>query len=295
MRKNAIRKNTLHARAKSNAITPVNGRRRTILLVLGALVLTALCVGLGIGYLQLRNLYEEQCVIVDRERQVIVHTGGQNIKTGLILELFGLTNGNNLAKIDFSTRRTDILSAYPSIRDLSVRRLPPDRVEISVEERDPVARLSYKGNTAITRVVDAEGIVFSRSANRSPLPIILEKPDDTTAPGQRLTGRRLAALRLIEYCRLSEFSSIGILDIDVTGPDDLMATLGNYDTARINWEGMDEQLPGSRKAMERQMRHLLAAIRSRIAKSSSSLAPAPVVWDATMPNYSFANLKEPIQ
>ncbi|MGN0854447.1 MAG: cell division protein FtsQ/DivIB [Kiritimatiellia bacterium] len=294
MSKNAIRKNRLHAKMKANAIAPANGRRRTILLVLGALVLAALSVGLGLGYIRLRDLYEAQCVITDRERQVIVHTGG-NIKTGLVLELFGLTNGNNLAKIDFAARRTKILADHPSFRDLTIRRLPPDRVEITVTAREPVARLSCKGNPRITRVVDAEGMVFSRSANHTPLPTILEKPDETTMPGQRLSGRRLAALRLIEYCQLTEFSAIGILDIDVTGPDFLSATLGNYDRALISWEGMDEQLPGSQRAMESQMRNLLAAIRSRVADSSSSLATIRPVWNVTLPNRCFADLKESIQ
>ena len=295
MRKNKISKRTLHSAMRPNAISEPGSRRRAILAVLGLVLLAALGVALSVGYAELRDVYREQCAITDRERQVTVHTSGQNIKTGLVLEMFGLTNGNNLATIDFKARREEILRAYPSIRDLSVRRLPPDRVEISVEERDPVARLSFKGNASITRVVDAEGVVFSRSANRSLLPVILEKADATTPPGQRLTRRSLAALRLIEHCQLSEFAAIGILDIDVTSPDFLKATLGNSDSAVIAWEGMDEQLPGSQEAMARQMRHLQAAIRTRLANSTSSLTATHPVWNVTRPNYCFADLKEPIQ
>lgn len=295
MRKNSIRKTTLHSSMRPNVISTTTGRKRAVLFALGAITLAAAAIGFCIGYAQLRGIYEEQCVITDREKQVTIHTSGQNIKTGLILELFGLTNGNNLATIDFKSRRDDILTAYPAIRDLTIRRLPPDRVEISVEERDPVARMSHRGNPAITRVVDSEGMVFSRSANRSTLPIIIEKADEITPPGQRLTGRRLAALRLIEYCQVSEFSSIGLLDVDVTSLDYLKATLGNYDPAVIAWEGMDEQLPGSQTAMERQMRNLLKSIRTRIADSSTSLTATHPTWNVTRPGYCFADIKEPIQ
>ena len=295
MTKNTIRKTTLHSAMKPNAAAAPGSRKRAIVASLVTILLVAAVTGLCIGFVQLRDIFNEQRVISDRELQVIVHTSGQNIKTGLITEMFGLTNGNNLATIDFKGKRNEILTAYPAIRDLTIRQLPPDRVEISVEERDPVARMSYKGNTSITRVVDAEGVVFPRSANRSTLPVIFEKKDALTQPGQRLTRRSLAALRLIEHCQISEFSAIGILDIDVTSPDYLKATLGNHDPAIISWEGMDEQLPGSQKAMERQMRHLRKAIQTRLADSSSSLAVTHPTWNATQPSYCFADLKEPIQ
>ena len=98
-----------------------------------------------------------------------------------------------------------------------------------------------------------------------------------TPRGQRITRRTLAALRLIEVCREPAFLELGVLEVDVSKPDYLIATLGNYSRVKIAWEGMDEETPASRADLVRKLGLLRMAIRSRVAADA-------VIWNATMPD-----------
>ena len=59
MRKNSIRKRTLHSAMKPNAIARAGGGGRKALIVLGAALLAALATGVCIGYAKLRGVYRE--------------------------------------------------------------------------------------------------------------------------------------------------------------------------------------------------------------------------------------------
>ena len=105
------------------------------------------------------------------------------------------------------------------------------------------------------------------------LPVIREgKPG--SAPGSTLSGRALAALRLIEVCREAEYIELAIQEVDISKRDYLLATLGNYSRAKIAWEGFDQEGAGKKKDIERQISMLLKAIRSRVASGT-------VIWNAT--------------
>ena len=153
-----------------------------------------------------------------------------------------------------------------------------NKVVISADERAPVARMGLKGKGNVTgRVVDTEGMVFIWQRGTQTLPTIRETQAPGTPKGQRITGRTLAALRLIEACREPDFTEFGVLEVDVSKPDFLVATLGNYSTVKIAWEGMDDQTPASRADLVRKLTMLRKAIRSQVA-------PDAVIWNATMPD-----------
>ena len=148
---------------------------------------------------------------------------------------------------------------------------------VTAEERTPVARMELRGKNVLSgRVVDTEGVVFLWQRGTETLPTIREARVPTPK-GQRITRRTLAALRLVEICREPEFAELGILEVDVSKPDFLLATLGNYATVKIAWEGMDEQTPASHGDLVRKLELLRKAIRSRVAADA-------VIWNATMPD-----------
>jgi len=298
MRKNRKRKTILHSAMKANR-REIGGRRRTGLIVLACVLVAAAATGALVAYQKLHALWITQCVVTDLARQVAVTTG-QNVRPGVILEAFGLTNGCNLAQIDFRRKRDEIMAKIPNIRALTVTRRLPDRVDIVIEEREPVARMNVlddKGvarRTATGRVVDAEGVVFVRQAGTQMMPTIFERDGSHTRPGQRLTGRALAALRLLEYCRDGAAAELAIQRVDTTRPDFLFAILGNYSQARIAWEGMDTPTAATQAAMEKQIDNFVKAYRTRLAVPSNGVMSA-VVWNATEPGVIYADTKEPIQ
>ena len=177
MRKNSIRKRTLHSAMKPNAIARAGGGGRKALIVLGAALLAALATGVCIGYAKLRGVYREQFAITDPERQVTIvvppaRQGFGETKPPLapetVVALFGLRRGANLAEIDFAGLRARILAEQHAIKDLSIRLQPTSRlvragaprayedfihVTITARVRDPVAILSHAGDTALRTVV----------------------------------------------------------------------------------------------------------------------------------------------
>ena len=97
-----------------------------------------------------------------------------------IRDLFGLTNGCNLALIDFDEVRRDVLQREPIIKSLSVTKRLPNSVSIAAEERKPVVRVNYQVEAMKTAdgrtrrhdrwdVADSDGVVFRFSRKDSQL------------------------------------------------------------------------------------------------------------------------------
>lgn len=251
------------------------GGKNGILFVAGITVVVAVTVATAVGYGKLRDLWLEQCVIEDFEAQVRI-SSGRMVKADVIAEEFGLRKGANLALIDFRKKRDEILAKIPNIRSISVSRRLPDKVTVTFEERTPAARvLTKSGKARSGRVVDPEGVVFIFQSGTDSLPVIKEPFEPGTPPGGRLKGKALAALTLIEACREPDFQELGVLEVDVSKPDFLVATLGNYSRLKIAWKSMEENNRNSRENLHTQLRYLVQAIRTRIAPDSG------IIWNAT--------------
>lgn len=276
----------LSASMRRNRIDDGSSRKLvlTIFLIFFGAVL-AVCAFLA--YEKLRKVYTEPSLLTDISRQIQVETG-PNIQAGTIIEGFGLHIGVNLADVNFPKVREKLLKRIPNIRAITVTRHLPDKITITVEEREPVARLSYIGARAATgKVVDREGVVFVRQPGTELLPVIREKSAPGTRPGEKLTGRARAALDLVQCCSVPPYSELGLLEIDIRPRDFLLATLGNLTRAKITWEDMDE--PTSRTA---------ASLKSQITNLTQTFcSPCAVrgtIWNVTLPGKCFADTKEPI-
>ena len=264
---------------KANKIERGPGR---LAVVLTLVVVLALGVGGTLGYGKLRDVYIEQCVIRDMATQVTI-TSGKMVHPSTIAEEFGLKAGANLAEIDFDERRKEILAKIPNLLSIRVSRQLPDKVVIAAEERTPIARMGLRGSRSVTgRVVDTEGMVFVCQRGTQTLPTIRESTPPGTQKGQRIKGRTLAALRLIEAAREPELLELGILEVDTSKHDFLVATLGNYSRVKILWDGMDEPNANSRADLLARLTNLRDVIRSRVT-------PDTVIWNATIPNRIFAD------
>ena len=262
-----------------------SGRGRRIVALAGVVVFFALITGLAFAYGSLRDVWLEQCVVRDASKQVSI-TDGRMVRADVVAERFGLRNGANLALIDFEAKRRETLKKIPNIREISVARHLPDRVEITVEERVPVVRLNIKGRKGDSgRVADTEGVVFISSAGTQMLPTIREGAAPGTQKGQVLSGRALAALRLIETCR-EKFRELAVVEADVSRPDYITIVLGSdYSTAKVAWDGMDDPTEATMPALERQLRHLTEAIAGRVDTGIR-------VWDVTQPGKVYGDTQK---
>lgn len=257
-------------------------------LAIAAIVIIGITlVGLYIGYEKLRELWLEQSIIRDMDRQVTI-ASGKMVKAEVIATYFGLKPGANLSLIDYQKKREEILASVANLKDLRVRRQLPDRVIIDFEERVPIARLGIKGQRKdLGYVVDADGVVFRCFRNTQLLPIIHEGTRQSASAGRRVTARSRAAIKLLDICRNSEFQDIGILDIDTTSPDYLFVTINtgtNYTRLKLAWEGMDNPSPASDAELIERLTRLKQAFASRIGTNA-------VIWNATEKSRIYADTK----
>lgn len=268
---------------KANTIK--QGGHRGLVAVIAAALLVAAIAGIAIGYGKLADLYAEQCVISDMAEQVEI-SSGKMVKPDVIAENLGLRKGANIAKIDFAEKREEILRKIPTLRAISVTRRLPDKVYVVAEERTPVAKMGVRGLRRTTgRVVDSEGMVFMCQRGTQLLPTIYEPQTPGTQPGHKVKSRALAALTLIETCREADFAELGVQDVDVSKPDYLLATLGDYSRLKIAWDGMDSPSAKSRRDLEGRLALLVQTIRTRIGEGART-------WNATMPGSIFADTQE---
>lgn len=267
---------------KANKKRSIKGKW-SILAFCALLVLAGLLVGVMVAYNKLRDLYLEQCVITDVTAQVSINSG-KMVKADIVAEEFGLRNGANLGLIDYKKCRESILKKIPNIRAISVTRHLPDKVTIVVEERRPVVRVNIVGVKKETvKVADTEGMVFRCQRDTAMLPVVREVREKATGIGEKLSGRTLAALRLIEAASTGE--KLTILEVDVSPRDYLRATLGDYSQAKISWEGMDQPTESNKK-------NLLAKLKMLREAVNSSVGAGTVVWNATLDDRIFADKKE---
>ena len=256
-------------------------RRKKILLAIGLLALLAIAVGLGIAYSRLREISLEPCVVTDMERQVSI-TDGKMVRADVVASELGLRNGSNLSLIDFKERREYILKKIPNIRDIRITRQLPDKVTVLVEERIPIAKLNFVGNRNITgRVVDNEGVVFETLRGTQTLPTIREAARPGTSKGDRIGGRVLAALRLIELCR-ENYREFGVLEADASKPDYILITLSSYSQAKVAWSGMDNPTDTTIPDLVGRLDNLKKAIDAAIGSGIQ-------MWNATQSGRVYAD------
>lgn len=233
------------------------------------LLIAAAVIGVCAAYDTLHEMWIEQCVITDFSEQVKISTD-KMVKSDVIAECFDLRNGANLALIDFETKRRETLLHFPSLKEITIVRRLPNRVSITVEEREPAVRLEACGDRRRSgRVMDTSGTVFTCYRGTEQLPIVRENRTPPSKPGERLSGRVIAALRLAETFK--DYVHIGLLEIDTSKPDFLIATLGNYSKLKITWKDMDRDNAASSQDLAMRLKLLHQAMLNQISSK-------PVMW-----------------
>ena len=236
-----------HASLKSvnGRSTPVNSR----LFKAGILIFLAFAVCALACYLAVKiydkgiSLRDSQSIVTDQAAQIEIKAS-PHFPEANVRALFNLTNGCNLAEIDFNKRRQEALRKYPLFSNIKITKRLPNKVTIAVEERKPVARINFEkdANRRVKwLVVDSEGIVFNfplRDSNA--LPIIKESKHSTNK-GQKVSGKAQMALRLIELCSAKDIRNIHLTEVDVSNGIYLIARTREYNKIELLWDYVCEK------------------------------------------------------
>jgi len=259
----------------------VNGRRVTgvvtdlpagVKFALGLLLFVVLLATGAWGSWALFESYyfRSQHLFVLRDlRNSVTITTGKTLTPDLVCEVLGLREGINLFALPIGQKRAELLEQAPNIRDITIVRRMPDKMNITIIEREPIARVGSNG-----RVVDEEGVVFIRYAGTGGLPMI--KGSDEFAqvkPGDRLHGNEMAAVRLVHNSLRPE-CRLRLLVLDTTKEDYLLLTLSDHRQAKFAWDGMQDEEKDTAVRMQRQFDQLAQAMECELGQPC-------LLWDAT--------------
>lgn len=249
------------------------GKMVAFLVFLCAILAAAAVWGAFSAYGKLKKVYNAQCRITDAATQAEI-IPGKLIGARIISDHFGITNGANLAEVDFDGLRKRLINDTPVIKDVKISRRHPDGVRIEAVERIPVVRvMGFGPNAAKTYAADREGVIFWYPQRETALlPIIRDA--NPKSYGSKLSGMALAALKLVEEASAPEFDVLKIQEIDTRKSDYLFATLGDSSRAKIAWEDMEASSGRSRASLTNQLARLSHVLRSKVAAGAK-------LWNAT--------------
>ena len=100
----------------------------------------------------------------------VIVKDGVNVSSGEILNTIDVSYGENILKQKFKTIKQKV-SAIPYVKDVNLRLLLPDKIEIKYEERVPYMLISYLESYL---VVDKQGVLLEikKENDLEELPII---------------------------------------------------------------------------------------------------------------------------
>jgi cell division protein FtsQ len=157
-------------------------------------------------------------------------TGVRNASRRAVLQTFSRDFGRSVYLAPIAERRRNLL-AVDWVRDATVSRVWPDRIDVFVEERTPVAFVALPGSGPGARLtlIDEEGVLLEpQGPLRMRMPVLVGIRRDQSESVRRNGVRRM--LRLLEEAGpLAE----KISDIDVSNPGNLSVTMKTDDRAVV--------------------------------------------------------------
>jgi cell division septal protein FtsQ len=160
----------------------------------------------------------------------------------------GLNGGRNVFAYDLNVAREALL-ALPQVESAELRRYLPDRIDIAVTERQPVAWVSQSvpaenARPERGRLIDAKARVFQPKRTlpqQAALPCIVGAPLEDFAPGKPVHAAEvMMALELLRKVR--ESGAFQVTCIDVSKGYCLLVTDHKGVTTTFGLDDLDEQL-----------------------------------------------------
>lgn len=251
--------------------------RKTALATVAAVGATAMAIAIwGIWAIcqRLASTYNRQCRVTNIGEQVEISTGKQ-INARMIRVHFGLTNGADLASIDFARLRERLLADTPNLKDLKISLRQPNHLRIEAIERIPIVRvMGYGPKASKNYAADREGYIFWYPQRETALLPIIRDAKMKSGGQKRISGMALAALNLLEEASSPEYDVLKIQEVDTLKRDYLLVTLGDSSRAKIAWEDMGRPSRESHASLTNQLSRLTQVVKSNVAAGTR-------LWNAT--------------
>jgi cell division protein FtsQ len=176
--------------------------------------------GLAMAYFVWQFLFASRELALIHPEQIEI-VGNHNVARPRVLELFTSDRGRSILRIPLDERRRQ-LEAVPWVEQATVRRALPNKVEVEIVERKPIAFLREANELAL---VDAHGVILERPLKGDfHFPVVTGIRADL-APEDRERRMQLYAgfAEQVETARTGAMEQVN--EVDLSDVNDLRATL----------------------------------------------------------------------
>ena len=180
------------------------------------IALAAAATSYALGHYMLAS--PEMALIHSDQVQV---TGNQFVPKGRVLEVFSADRNRSVLRIPLDERRRQ-LETIPWVEHATVRRALPNRVEVEITERTPIAFLREGSNLAL---VDVHGVILDRPLKANfHFPVVTGIGADMPIEDRELRMQMFAGFsQQVEAARAGAMDQVS--EVDLTEAKDLRATI----------------------------------------------------------------------
>jgi cell division protein FtsQ len=148
-------------------------------------------------------------------------TGNQYVPRGRVLEIFAADRNRSVLRIPLYERRRQIES-IPWVEQATVRRALPNRIEVEITERTPIAFLREGSDLAL---VDVHGVILDRPLKANfHFPVVTGIGADMPIEDRELRMQMFAGFtQQVETARAGAMDQVS--EVDLTEAKDLRATI----------------------------------------------------------------------
>jgi len=148
-------------------------------------------------------------------------TGNQYVPKGRVLEIFTADRNRSVLRIPLDERRRQ-LETIPWVEHATVRRALPNRIEVEITERTPIAFLREGSNLAL---LDVQGVILDRPLKANfHFPVVTGIGADMPIEDRELRMQMFAGFtQQVEAARAGAMDQVS--EVDLTEAKDLRATI----------------------------------------------------------------------
>jgi cell division protein FtsQ len=148
-------------------------------------------------------------------------SGNQYVPRGRVLEIFSADRNRSVLRIPLNERRRQ-LETIPWVEQATVRRALPNRIEVEITERTPIAFLREGSDLAL---VDVHGVILDRPLKANfHFPVVAGIGADMPIEDRELRMQMFAGFtQQVEAARAGSMEQVS--EVDLTEAKDLRATI----------------------------------------------------------------------
>jgi cell division protein FtsQ len=182
----------------------------------GAIVLAAAAATYALGHFLLAS--KEMALIHSDQVQI---AGNRYVPRNRVLEIFTADRNRSVLRVPLDERRHQIES-IPWVEQATVRRALPNRIEVEITERTPIAFLREGSELAL---VDAHGVILDRPVKGNfHFPVVTGIGADMPIEDRELRMQMFAGFtQQVEAARAGALEQVS--EVDLTEAKDLRATI----------------------------------------------------------------------